>query len=203
MGMIYPVIMAVSPEAKTLQGRTMVQHLSGLARLAVSLSAGKSGIDVSRFRKNDDGMPLPEKGTYWSASHKRDYVAGIAAVQAVGIDVEKIKDVRAGMYAKAAHPEEWRLFGKKDPDSFFRCWTAKEAVLKIGGAGLKDMLMCRVKSILTDASLTVGYRGRLWTVVQYRFDDHLAAVACCETAVEWIRIGPETGGAEANRDGPK
>lgn len=188
MHTIYPVILPVSPDAKTMHGRSMVRHLSGLARLAVTLSADKSGRMICRFPKNDNGVPQPENGIYWSATHKRDYVAGVAAVLPVGIDIEKIKDVRNGMYAKAADDAEWSLFGTKVPDTFFRCWTAKEAVLKIGGTGLKDLLACRIASIRDDVSLTVFYQGRQWGVYQYRCGDYLAAVACGEARVEWTRI---------------
>jgi len=57
----------------------------------------------------------------------------------MGIDVEEIEPRRENIFGYVASDEEWRLFGGKSWDSLYRCWTAKEAVVKSTGTGLAGL----------------------------------------------------------------
>jgi 4'-phosphopantetheinyl transferase len=132
---------------------------------------------LERLEKDAEGAPLPADGTYWSLSHKPHYVAGVVAAAPIGIDLERIAPVSGALFRKTAGPDEWRLDGGDRLPCFFRFWTAKEAVLKAAGRGLKDLAGCRVTAVCDPRRLEVTYAGRCWRVDQLFFDGHLAAVA--------------------------
>jgi len=66
-------------------------------------------------------------------SHKGDYAAGIVSKSAAGIDIERIKDVSVPLFKRIVSKDEQNCFKKDDEHIFFRCFTAKEAVLKAIG----------------------------------------------------------------------
>lgn len=177
MAVIYPVLMPVSTFGKTLAGRERVAHLSDLARQALSLSAKKSGVSLDRLDKDGRGAPLPFEGIHWSVSHKETFVAGVVAPGPVGIDIERVKSCSEALFKKTGTDEEWALgSGPPDDHLFFRYWTAKEAVLKAGGAGFREFSQCRVRQIVDEKILLLFYRGREWRVEHFYFDGHMAAV---------------------------
>lgn len=169
-----------------------VRYLSDLARAALCRSARISGLILGPLKKDPRGAPIPVDSVHWSIAHKPRYVAGVASRRPVGIDIEKIKPVRDGMYGKVAGEAEWSLGVLDRLTLFFRFWTAKEAVLKIGGRGLADLSACRIVAVIDENRLSVGYRGRIWMVRQRRFDDHMAAVASGEDDVDWVLSSPDS-----------
>ncbi len=179
-----PVILRV-PAAASLNRADRVRYLSDLARQALRRSARQSGLCLGSLTKDSQGAPLPSGGVFWSLTHKPRYVGGVAARHPVGIDIETLRPVREGMYRKVAREVEWALGREDRLTTFFRYWTAKEAVLKTGGRGLSDLSQCRVTAVPDEACLLVAYRGRIWRVRQCRFDGHVAAVAGGEQEVAW------------------
>ena len=66
--------------------------------------------------------------TYWSLSHKSRYVAAVVGPTPVGIDLEEIVPRSEGLHDHVAREEEWAL-ADRSWETFFRYWTAKEAVM--------------------------------------------------------------------------
>ena len=188
-GPLRPVVLKVPAAAEALSRPDRVRFLSDLARAALRRSARLSGLFLGDLEKDPHGAPIPTGGVFWSLAHKPRYVAGVASRRPVGIDIEMIKPVRDGMYGKVADGAEWSLGGADRLTLFFRFWTAKEAVLKTGGRGLADLSACRIVAVLDEDRLSVAYRGRVRTVRQRRFDDHMAAVAGGDAGVDW-RLPP-------------
>jgi len=188
---IYPVILPVPAEVRQLPPKQRVRSLSGCARQALALSAGRLGVRLGALEKDDRGAPIPCHGHFWSLSHKPDYVGGVVAPAAIGLDIERLRPCSAGLRRKTANAAEWALLGSGDVQTtFFRYWTAKEAVLKVRGEGLRDLSRCRIDRILDPTHLRVDYAGETWTVEHFFFEDHVAAVAAVGFRVEWTLARP-------------
>jgi 4'-phosphopantetheinyl transferase len=188
-GTIYPVILPVPPAARDLAPKQRVAFLSRLAREALRISAERAHLELGPIEKDSRGAPLPFQGRFWSLTHKPDYVGGVVAPSAVGIDLERIRPCSPAMFRKTATEEEWALADSIDRQQlFFRYWTAKEAVLKTGGEGIKDLSRCRLRQVIDDTHLLVDYARETWTVEQLFFDGHVASVVGRGFQVEWTLL---------------
>lgn len=189
---LYPVILSVPAEVKATPAQEKVRLLSLIARDAVRRSAEKSELSIPDFLKDDRGAPIPSRGVFWSLSHKPDYVAGVVSVRPIGIDVEAIQERTAALFRKIAGEEERRLLEDNEDGSFafHRCWTAKEAVLKAAGVGLRKLSRCTILSVPSNDTTRIRLDGQNWTVAHLRFDNHLAAVV-----VEGMKVFWEVGAA--------
>jgi 4'-phosphopantetheinyl transferase len=186
---IYPVILPVPAEARDLAPRRRVRFLSRHAREALRLSAERLQVELGPLEKDSRGAPLPVQGCFWSVTHKPEYVGGVLAPSPVGLDLEKIRPCSAALFRRTATEEEWALAARGDPQLlFFRYWTAKEAVLKIGGEGIKDLSRCRLRQVIDDTHLLVDYGRDTWTVEQLYFDGHVAAAAGRGLRVDWALL---------------
>lgn len=182
---LHAVILQVPDTIRARQGRRHVRALSRLARAAARRSARRVGIRLGGLTKDRDGVPLPAGGWYWSVAHKPAFVAGVVGAEPLGIDIEPYRRRSANLWAKIADGSEWRLGNEEKWRLFYRFWTAKEAVLKAVGIGMKGLADCRVARIDDDACLTLVFQGQRWTVRQCFREGHWAAVACRGHPVVW------------------
>jgi 4'-phosphopantetheinyl transferase len=184
---IHPVILPVPADARDLPPPRKVRFLSRHAREALRRSAERMQVELGPLEKDPRGAPLPFRGNFWSVTHKPEYVGGVLAPSPVGLDLEKIRPCSEALFRKTASKEEWALAGRSDREQlFFRYWTAKEAVLKTSGEGIRDLSRCRIRKVLDDAHLLVDYGGIVWPVEQIFFDGHVASVASRGIRLEWI-----------------
>ncbi|MBW2180524.1 MAG: 4'-phosphopantetheinyl transferase superfamily protein [Deltaproteobacteria bacterium] len=182
---LYPVVLAVPDEGRSLSGRDRVAYLSRYARRALEISAKKSGVKVTSFLKDSDGIPQPVDGNYWSITHKPEYVGAVLAPKKIGIDIEKFRTFSKGLFKKTADESEWRL-EDEDPDTlFFRYWTSKEAILKAAGTGVKDLLRCRIVKIISETKLIANYMDKDWMIDHLFFNGHIASVVENSCRVSW------------------
>jgi 4'-phosphopantetheinyl transferase len=191
---LFPVILSVPKEVADWKPRDRVTFLRKHARKALELSAEKSGISGLEVNKDEDGAPLPFDGTYWSITHKTEYVGGVVSPHPIGIDIEKIQPCSSGLFEKTAGEAEWALADQiqEDYSIFYRYWTSKEAVLKAATTGIKDLLKCRIHDILDDRHLQIDYRDKRWHIEHFFFDDHIASIVQNDFAIEWT-IGEKEG----------
>ena len=182
---IYPVILAVPDKEQQLKGREKVSFLSKHARKALEISAKKSHIQLTDLKKDEQGVPLPFNGHYWSLTHKSEYVAAVIAPTPIGIDIEKIRSCSKALFRKTARDSEWKLSDTDPFILFYRFWTSKESVLKASGTGIRDLLTCRIISIIDDNHLVIDYRNRQWLLEHVYFDKHIASIVKNDFHVEW------------------
>jgi 4'-phosphopantetheinyl transferase len=175
---LYPVILPVPEQVQKYKPRDRVLYLSRHARRALERSAARSGIRAGELLKDANGMPLPFEGTFWSLTHKTQYVGGVVAPTPIGLDIEKIRDFSRGLFRKTAAEQEWALANTEGKSllTFFRFWTSKEAVLKATGIGIKDLLKCQVRQILDERHLVIHYEGKDWLIEHFFFDRHIASI---------------------------
>ena len=187
---IFPVILAVPTEVADFKPRDRVAFLSQHARKAIEASARKSGITPGELKKDENGVPLPFADTYWSITHKSEYVAGVVSPDPIGIDVEKIRPCSRGLYKKTASEPEWSLAVHSHDDFtvFYRYWTAKESVLKASTTGIKDLLRCRIERIVDAHHLEIHYLDKRWLIEHHFFNDHIVSVVQNDFRIEWTII---------------
>ena len=185
-----PVILPVPPHVRTLAGRPRVAILSRLARVAVRISARLSAVAPIRCQKDDQGVPRPYQGVYWSVAHKPEWVAGVVATVPVGIDIEKVRPRPESLYRRIAAADEWRLgAGRPKIHWFYRIWTAKEAVLKAEGLGLRGLSRCRLTAVGDQDRMRLQFEERSWTVVHCELAHHVAALTLVTDRIAW-QINP-------------
>jgi 4'-phosphopantetheinyl transferase len=185
---VYPVILAVPTADQGLAARERVENLSRHARKALDISGKKSGVVVGNLLKDERGAPLPFYGNYWSVTHKPAYVGGVIAAKLIGIDIEKIRACSPALFKKVATGDEWNLSNEDAYKLFFRYWTAKEAVLKATGAGIRDLSKCRVVRIVDASHLIVDYQKKTWGIEHFFFNGHIASVVKYDMGVEWTLL---------------
>ncbi|MEN8211481.1 MAG: 4'-phosphopantetheinyl transferase superfamily protein, partial [Thermodesulfobacteriota bacterium] len=186
---LYPVINKVPEKIRILKGRAKVTALSSFARKSARASSLKSKLDIRVFEKDRTGVPKPLNNIYWSVSHKLDFVAGIVAQKKVGIDIECIKidrNISDTLFEKIVDADEQLVLkGYNKPIAFFRAFTAKEAVLKQTGDGIKGLSKTKIKTIIDDDNLIVEYLNKKYLVENFYFDNYLAAVTKDGFNVKW------------------
>ena len=183
---LHPVIVPVSGRDRALRGREKVARLSQLARSALRRSCRISGLRLDCLPKDEDGVPLPVAGVYWSLSHKSEVVGGVAAPAPVGFDLETLRPINAGLMDRVADANEWRLVdGERSEKNFFRFWTAKEAVLKAEGKGFAGLPRCRIVRVVDAVRMVLAFDARRWPVDHFWFDDHVAAITSHRFTVDW------------------
>ena len=184
---LHPVILPVPPDVRDFEPRDRVVFLSRHARRALARSADRSAIQPGELLKDENGMPLPFDGTFWSITHKTRYVGGVVAPTPIGIDIERIRELSRGLFRKTASEREWALADvqKESLLTFFRFWTSKEAVLKATGIGIRDLLKCEVRQIIDDRHLAIEYEGKTWRIEHFFFDRHIASIVQNDYRMDW------------------
>ena len=88
------------------------------------------------FSKNSCGKPFAENAeVFFSISHSGNLVACAVSKKEIGIDIEKIRNIRLKAAEKFCTASEIDYIGN-DLKRFFGIWTLKEAFFKCKGTGL-------------------------------------------------------------------
>jgi 4'-phosphopantetheinyl transferase len=183
---LFPVILPVAEAGHKLSGKEKVARLSRISREALRLSAEKSGVVLGELIKNEDDVPFPFDGNYWSLSHKPKYVAAVVSKELIGIDIEEIRPRSESIFSLMASDEEWELSRDRTWHTFFRYWTAKEAALKAVGIGIGGLEVCRIISVPDENHIVLNYRDRLFRIEQLSHKNHIVSIVKNDNKVEWV-----------------
>jgi 4'-phosphopantetheinyl transferase len=143
-------------------------------------------VSLGELLKDEDDVPCPFNGNYWSLSHKPKCVTAVVSREKIGIDIEEIKPRSKSVFARTAADEEWELSKYRSWETFFRYWTAKEAALKSVGTGISDLKACRVISIPDENHIVLDYRDRLFQIEQLYYQNHIVSVLKGVNEIEWV-----------------
>ncbi len=169
-----------------MAGKEKAAALSRLARECVSAAALKSNLAVKILETGESGAPLPSNGVFWSLSHKPDYVAGVASEKGVGIDIEQLKPISHALFKRVVDETEAFRFPVRDRTLvFFRVFTAKEAVLKKAGIGMRGLSKAKIHEVWDDRNLLVRYLDKKYPVEHFYFDGYQASVTKDNLEIEW------------------
>ena len=170
-----------------LMGRMAVRRL-----VAGRLSVSPGQVDIA-YRP--DGSPRLDLGSHEAAGEGLPYISichtghlalAVAADRMVGVDAEPVGRSVRHLHRKVLHPTEYEP-GSASPDGgavpendrVLLLWTAKEAVLKAGGSGLRiapSSLRSEVDYAAGRAAV-VAEDGVSWHVRFARLQDHFVSVA--------------------------
>lgn len=89
---------------------------------------------IGKYHLNEFGKPISDS-KYFNISHSHGYVCFIMSDSPIGIDIEKIRDVKEDMINYISSAEERKYI--HDNESFYEIWTNKEALVKAIGTGIK------------------------------------------------------------------
>jgi 4'-phosphopantetheinyl transferase len=182
---LFPVVMPVIEFEHKPRGKEKVDYLSQIARKALKLSAERSGVTLGKLLKDENGVPCPVNGNYWSLSHKPEYVAAVVSKDKVGIDIEELRPRDELLFARVASDKEWELKGKSW-DILYRYWTAKEAILKVIGTGISGLKTCRIISVPDENHVVLDYSGQFFLVEQLQYKNHIVSVLKDDNQIDWI-----------------
>lgn len=118
-----------------------------LARKIIADKLNKSTAEII-FIKDKNGKPFVEnEDIFFSISHSEDYVAVAVSEKIIGVDIEKIRPVKANtlsffcsdadkMYILGDTEIKNGLIFEDCLERFFEVWTFKEAYFKCSGEGI-------------------------------------------------------------------
>jgi len=189
---LYPVLLAIDKDREEFQDMKIAAIQTHMAREALDLAQTTAHLFLPDPVQFDDlGAPHPQNGTHFSLTHKPRFAGAVVARRSIGIDVEEIKPRKhSRTFDYVGNEDEWKLAPKIDTENFFRFWTAKEAVLKALGTGLRELKDCHILKVHpwigVRSNMVLDCRSRQWLVEQYLFEDHMASITSNGDDVEWI-----------------
>lgn len=152
--------------------RLMMSELSGLAPDDVNISIEENG-----------SLTSPDTPWYISLAHSGDEAVAVASHGLVGVDLEVSSDRDDDLLTYITHTNERTLIDPLPLDreeKLLLCWTAKEAVLKALGTGLRrSPKSVRLKRIQPEPLHICidDVEGHAWDVAVERCGGYYLAIA--------------------------
>jgi 4'-phosphopantetheinyl transferase len=172
------------------KARRQFVETRGLLRLLLGAYLQKDPRSLD-FHYSENGKPCLAKTSggallQFNVSHSQDRVLyAVSADHAVGIDLEGVNPLIS--YQDIAHrictPQEWTIFNQLPPDqqsqAFFKIWTRKEALVKLGGDRLYEKLtIFEVPACATSGSYWVKAEGqKFWLQDLDLYESFAGAIA--------------------------
>lgn len=193
-----PVMRKAPGQDGALPALVRVKNQQRAARDACRGSARHLGLQLGEFERDDRGFPLPVDGWYWSVSHTRGVVCGVVYPAPIGIDVECVKKRRQEIVRAVASRTEYEVLEGFSWHNFARLLSAKQAVLKKAGCGLKELSYCLLVASPNARSIILHHRDRHHFVHQSFHHGHYVSISAdvaddAEISWQWWKSEPNPG----------
>lgn len=99
----------------------------------------EQGVDfnLNDIKYTDAGKPYLNNGYHFNISHTKGMVGLLVGTMPVGLDIEIIKPIENYYeFSEVLTTTELDIIARSGLQTFFRFWTAKEAILKLTGDGI-------------------------------------------------------------------
>ena len=119
-----------------------------------------------KFKTNSYGKPyITNNKIFFNISHSYDYVVVITSKDEIGVDIEKIREVRSNSvnYFATENEKKYIFSSNKDIEKrIFKIYTLKEAYFKMKGTNLNNILEVEFtikndKVLCNDKSVKAGF----------------------------------------------
>jgi 4'-phosphopantetheinyl transferase len=188
---------SLSPDEQVRANRFVVPRVGprfvaarGMMRQTLAALRGERAGDLL-IRTEPNGKPYVEGGPHFNLSHSHHRALLAVAAFPIGVDIEAVRPMEAGVAAVAFSPAEQAalrsLPAGQQEAAFFRGWTRKEAVVKALGEGLGGPTQFDLSLGETPAVLAVGgdpAEARCWQVTDLPAEPGFAA-AVAARRVGW------------------
>lgn len=127
------------------QKRTLLGEL-----LVRKLLVTEYGIDLPEIVRAESGQPIVvNDNVFISIAHSGELVTASVDTKRIGIDCEKIREVKPALIKRVCLPDEeaYILSGSDANVRFCEIWTAKEAYFKMIGTGITDFKSVNVLAL--------------------------------------------------------
>lgn len=116
----------------------------GLRRHGFTLLDAVQGLEKAEIFYGTYGKPYLSKvgNLYFNISHSEDYAAVVFSKTEVGLDIERIREIKPGVVSRYFHPAEQEYLEKlaggdtEKEEKFTELWTRKESYIKAVGKGI-------------------------------------------------------------------
>ena len=118
----------------------------------------------------EKGKPY-KAGEFFNVSHSGDFAVIAVSDKEVGVDVEKIRDIKSAVIKRAFSENEKAFI--LSPKDFYKGWTLKESLLKCIGCGL----ISRLNEVPSFPEGKTEYFGERFFTKSFSLKGHVFSVA--------------------------
>ena len=153
----------------SLNPNSKIQSLSARALLDIFLMNHMDNFDVSYLDFDSEGKPyLIGSSFFISVSHSHEFVACALSDTPVGIDIERVREVKDSVITRVCTADEVEYVRNNGNESFFTLWTLKEAYVKANNKKLynvSDVSFVKDNKLFSEY-LTGDIDGYKWALVK-------------------------------------
>lgn len=123
----------------------------------------------SEIKIDNNGKPYTSD-LFFNISHSGDYAVFVANDKVIGIDIQKIREVKTSLINHTMSESEKSKI--KNSEDFILAWTQKESLLKCVGTGI----ITDVKSVPALCGENIEYNGQQFITQSMKFEDYIISI---------------------------